>query len=182
MATTDNSNLYNRIEIIRGDITQLGVDCVVNAANERLQAGGGVCGAIFEAAGHASLQVECDQIGGCPTGSVVITKGYALKAPWVIHAVGPRKSGDRTRDSALLASAYRTSLELAAKHQIKSIAFPSISTGIFGFPIEKACRIALETVAQHLATHTFPEKVIFCCFSESDLNSYNQAAAEILKR
>lgn len=182
MATSENSSHYNRIEIIRGDITHLDVDCVVNAANEQLLAGGGVCGAIFEAAGHAALQRECDLIGGCQTGSAVITKGYALKAPWVIHAVGPRKSGDLARDSALLSSAYRSSLELATQHQIKSIAFPSISTGIFGFPIEKACRIALEAVAQHLATHAFPEKVIFCCFSEADLNSYNQAAAEIQKR
>lgn len=108
MANPENSSCYNRIEIIRGDITQLDVACIVNAANEQLQAGGGVCGAIFEAAGEADLQRECDQIGGCPTGSALITRGYALKAPWVIHAVGPRHHGDLARDSALLASAYRT--------------------------------------------------------------------------
>src|SRR5262245_16251202 len=140
-----------RIEIVEGDITRLDVDAIVNAAKESLLGGGGVDGAIHDAAGP-DLLAECRTLGGCPTGDARITKGYRLKAHHVIHAVGPVYHG-RPRDAELLASAYRSSLRLAVQHSIKTIAFPSISTGIFGYPLDEAAPIALRTVKDYLLEH-----------------------------
>ncbi len=126
-----------KINIIKGDITELSVDAIVNAANEDLLGGDGVCGAIFSKAGWAQLQAECDKIGHCDTGNAVITKGYNLKAKYVIHAVDPIYRGDESKE--LLAGAYYNSLRVANDNNIRSIAFPSISTGIYGYPLDKAC-------------------------------------------
>ncbi len=126
-----------KINIIKGDITELTVDAIVNAANEDLLGGDGVCGAIFCKAGWNAMQAECDKIGHCDTGNAVITKGYNLKAKYVIHAVGPIYFGDESKE--LLAGAYYNSLRVANDNNIRSIAFPSISTGIYGYPLDKAC-------------------------------------------
>src|SRR5689334_8805825 len=137
------------ISIVQGDITKLDVDAIVNAANSSLLGGGGVDGAIHRAAGPGLVE-ECRGLGGCPTGDAKITKGYNLPARHVIHTVGPVYGRERGREKDLLASCYRRSLELANQHQLKSIAFPSISTGAFGYPITEAARIALETVKEEL--------------------------------
>ncbi|MEQ8223599.1 MAG: O-acetyl-ADP-ribose deacetylase [Candidatus Eremiobacterota bacterium] len=163
----------SRIELIKGNITKLSVDAIVNAANDRLHNGGGVAGAIHSAAGP-ELEKECLTLGGCKTGNAKITQGYKLPAKWVIHAVGPIWHGGTNGEDELLAGCYRNSLTLAEKHNIKTIAFPSISTGIFGFPIERAVKIAIREVKQFLAENTSVEKVIFVCFSENDYNYYNE--------
>jgi len=167
-----------RRRIILGDITTLDVDAIVNAANTSLLGGGGVDGAIHRAAWPALLE-ECRALGGCPTGEVRITRGHRLRARHVIHTVGPVWRGGGKGEAGLLASCYRNSLAIAAERGLESIAFPSISTGIYGFPIEKACRIALRTVGEFLASHTKPWEVTFVCFSASDLAAYNQALAEL---
>ena len=151
------------ITLIQGDITSLDCDCIVNAANEGLIAGGGVCGAIHRAAGPL-LQKECDEIAPCPTGSAKITKGYNLTAKWVIHAVGPVYS--TTEDVAsLLRSCYVSSLELAREYGIRNIAFPAISTGIFGYPLREATEIAVATVKEWQRQNADYElEVIFCCY------------------
>ena len=167
-----------RIRIIDGDITTLAVDAIVNAANDRLAAGGGVCGAIHRAAGP-ELAAFCRKLGGCPTGEARLTPGFHLPARHVIHAVGPIwRGGDRGED-ALLASAYRESLRLAADHGLASIAFPAISTGAYAFPLERATRIALREVRDGLARHPGIERVVFCCFSEADAETYRRLADEL---
>lgn len=167
-----------RIALIQGDITNLEVDAVVNAANQTLLGGGGVDGAIHRAAGP-ELLAECRTLGGCETGSAKITHGYRLKAKHVIHAVGPVWYGGERGEPALLSSCYRTSLELCAAHGLRSIAFPAISTGAYGYPIVGATRIALETVATGLAERARIEKVVFCCFSERDFNVYVREAQRV---
>jgi O-acetyl-ADP-ribose deacetylase (regulator of RNase III) len=162
--------ILQKLEIRQGDITQLDVDAIVNAANTSLLGGGGVDGAIHRAAGPQLLE-DCRSIGGCPTGEARITKGYRLLARHVIHTVGPVYSGS-ARDREKLSSCYRSSLALAVKHRLASIAFPAISCGVYGYPIEEACRVALDTTAEFLETHPSLQKVIFILFSAADLKVY----------
>jgi O-acetyl-ADP-ribose deacetylase (regulator of RNase III) len=143
--------IMSTIDIRTISITDLNTDAIVNAANEMLLAGGGVCGAIFRAAGRSQLQAACSAIGHCDTGSAVITPGFSLKARHVIHAVGPRWSGGSRGEAELLASAYRRSLELATEHGCRSIGFPLISAGIFGYPLADAWKVALKTCCGYLA-------------------------------
>ena len=163
-------------EIIVGDITRLEVDAIVNAANAQLAPGGGVCGAIHRAAGP-KLAEECARVGPCPTGEARITGGYDLPASHVIHTVGPVYHGGRSGEPAQLASCYRQSLELAEANGLRSIAFPCISTGVFGYPLEGATRIALETIRSWLAEAHQPSRVLCCCFSDSDAQVYRRTLA-----
>ena len=152
-----------RITIWEGDITTLEVDAIVNAANSSLLGGGGVDGAIHRRAGK-ELLAECRQLGGCNTGDAKLTRGYNLPAKYVIHAVGPRWSGGRGGERDKLASCYRRSLEIARGHQIESIAFPAISTGVYGYPLREAADTAVATIAAELAAHDLPRKVILCTY------------------
>jgi O-acetyl-ADP-ribose deacetylase (regulator of RNase III) len=158
---------------IRADVTTLAVDAIVNAANTSLLGGGGVDGAIHRAAGP-ELLAECRGLGGCATGDAKITRGYRLPAKHVIHAVGPVWQGGRSGEPDLLASCYRRALELASAHGLSSIAFPSISTGIYGYPIKLAAPLAVSTVRTHVAGTPLTD-VILCCFSATDLAVYEQA-------
>lgn len=165
------------LDVIEGDITQYGGDAIVNAANSSLLGGGGVDGAIHRAAGP-DLVHECRLLGGCKTGQAKITGGYRLAARHIIHTVGPVWCGGQHNERELLASCYRSSLELAAKHQIRSIAFPAISTGIYRFPIEDAAVIATDTAASFVANEPHElEEVIFVCFSCSHASAFRDALA-----
>lgn len=166
-----------KIQLLRGDITTLQVDAIVNAANTSLLGGGGVDGAIHRAAGP-QLLAECRTLGGCPTGEARLTKGYHLPARFVIHTVGPVWHGGHRQEAALLKSAYLSSLKLAEKQALKSLAFPNISTGVYGFPKDKAARIALTTVIQFLNQHPRPETVIFCCFDEENYQIYEKLLSQ----
>jgi O-acetyl-ADP-ribose deacetylase (regulator of RNase III) len=159
------------VEIICGDITKVEADAIVNAANEGLRGGGGVDGAIHRAGGP-SITEECRKIGSCPTGSAVITGAGKLPAKHVIHTVGPVWGGGKSGEPELLGSAYRNSLRVAAERKLRSIAFPSVSTGVYGYPIEQACTVAIHTVLEHLEKETSLEKVIFVLFSEEDYKVY----------
>jgi O-acetyl-ADP-ribose deacetylase len=162
-----------KIELMLGDITKQRVDAIVNAANTTLLGGGGVDGAIHRAAGPELLE-ECRRIGGCPTGEARITRAYRLPAKRVIHTVGPVWRGGKTSEKELLRNCYKNSMKLADENGINTIAFPSISTGAYGFPIERAAPIALQVVRENLQTMKTVEKVIFMCFSQSDYDVYEK--------
>jgi O-acetyl-ADP-ribose deacetylase len=165
------------IRAIQANITTLAVDAIVNAANSSLLGGGGVDGAIHRAAGPDLLDA-CRLLGGCDTGDAKLTLGYRLPARYVIHTVGPVWRGGDGNEPQLLTSCYRRSLILAAEHNIPSLAFPSISTGIYGYPIERAAKIAVDTVRSSLKELTTIREVLFCCFSGNDLAVYEQALNE----
>jgi O-acetyl-ADP-ribose deacetylase (regulator of RNase III) len=168
-----------RLEICVADITTLAVDAIVNAANTSLLGGGGVDGAIHRAAGP-ELLAESKTLGGCATGSAKITRGYRLKAKYVIHAVGPVWHGGKQKEDDLLASCYRTALELAAERHLTSIAFPAISTGVYHFPPERAARIAVGTVTSEVAAAPGDlKRVVFCCFSPESAKHHENAFAEL---
>jgi O-acetyl-ADP-ribose deacetylase len=164
------------IEIVEGDITALDVDAIVNAANEALAPGGGVCGAIHEQAGP-ELAEACAKLGGCATGEAKITDGFRLPARHVIHTVGPVWGGGERGEGKLLAGCYRNSLALAAEHGLTSIAFPAISTGLYGFPPDRAALIALRTVRETLPDVPAVERVVFCCFGAESRALHEAALA-----
>jgi O-acetyl-ADP-ribose deacetylase (regulator of RNase III) len=172
-----DAELLARISVVEGDITRLEVDAIVNAANSSLRGGGGVDGAIHRAAGPGLLQ-ECIPLGGCPAGDARITGGHRLKARHVIHTVGPVFMGGFRGEAALLESCYLRSLRLAEEAGVKSIAFPCISTGVFGYPKPEACQIAVAAVSGWLAAHQLPEKVIFCCYGKEDERLYRRQLKE----
>ncbi len=166
--------MSNRIEIVQGDITQQYVDAIVNAANQSLLGGGGVDGAIHGAAGPELLE-ECRILGGCNTGEAKITRGYNLPAKWVIHTVGPIWQGGSKNEEELLASCYRNSLALATKNGVKTIAFPSISTGAYRFPLDLASRIAIREINEFLQESSSIEKVLMVCFDSRTFIPYSNA-------
>jgi O-acetyl-ADP-ribose deacetylase len=165
--------MENRIELIKGDITTLDVDAIVNAANTSLLGGGGVDGAIHRAAGPELLR-ECERLNGCETGKAKITKGYNLKAKYVIHTVGPVWRGGTFDEFSLLASCYKSCLDISNEQKIKTLAFPGISTGIYGFPMNLAAAIAIKETRKFLNYYSFPEKVIFVAFSDENYEIYRK--------
>ncbi|MGC8810983.1 MAG: O-acetyl-ADP-ribose deacetylase [bacterium] len=169
------------LELVQGDITAQETDAIVNAANRTLLGGGGVDGAIHRAAGP-ELLAECRKLGGCETGDAKITKGYRLKAKHVIHTVGPIYHVEGKRAPELLASCYRRSLELASQHKLQSIAFPSISTGAFGYPLKEAAPIALKTVMDYLAHHPEIKLVRFVLFGKEAFQAYEEALKELSQK
>jgi O-acetyl-ADP-ribose deacetylase (regulator of RNase III) len=174
---TAENKAMSKIEILQGDITKLEVDAIVNAANTSLLGGGGVDGAIHRAAG-AGLLAECRTLNGCKTGEAKITKGYYLPAAHVIHTVGPVWHGGKSGEPEMLASCYLKSLALAVKNNLKTIAFPNISTGVYGYPKQQAAEIALNAVASYLAEHPQLDKVIFCCFDAENVEIYKSLTEE----
>lgn len=163
--------MQDRIEIFKGDITKLKIDAIVNAANSSLLGGGGVDGAIHRAAGPKLLE-ECKKLNGCKTGEAKITKGYNLPSNFVIHTVGPVWNGGNYNEDELLSNCYQSSLKLSVKFQIKTIAFPAISTGVYGFPLERATQIAIKTVKDFLENDKSIQQVIFVCFDENTYKTY----------
>lgn len=170
--------MTGRMRIVEGDITKLDVDAIVNAANTSLLGGGGVDGAIHRAAGPR-LKEECRALGGCETGDAKITKGYDLPAKWVIHAVGPVWGGGGKGEDELLAGCYRRALELASEKDVRTIAFPAISTGVYRFPPDRAARVAVGTVKDYLDAHPEIEEVVFACFGAASVKAH-QAALDAL--
>uniref|UniRef100_UPI003216A323 O-acetyl-ADP-ribose deacetylase n=1 Tax=uncultured Draconibacterium sp. TaxID=1573823 RepID=UPI003216A323 len=167
----------NRIELYKGDITKLQVDAIVNAANKTLLGGGGVDGAIHRGAGKELLE-ECRQLNGCETGDAKITKGYLLPANFVVHTVGPVYNGGKYNEAEKLASCYKRSLEIALAHNIETIAFPNISTGVYGYPKQEAAEIAIRTVVEFLKTSTEIKKVLFCVFDDENYSIYKSILAD----
>lgn len=169
--------LAERVRVVLGDITRLDVDAIVNAANESLLGGGGVDGAIHRGAGPGLLE-ECRGIGGCPTGEARITGGHRLPTRHVIHTVGPIYKDGTRGEPDLLRSCYKESLRLARDHQVETVAFPCISTGVFGYPKAEACRIAVDTVTSWLNENELPRQVVFCCFGRADGDLYERVLNE----
>ncbi|WP_445475863.1 O-acetyl-ADP-ribose deacetylase [Methanococcoides methylutens] len=169
--------LSERVVVIKGDIVELDVDAIVNAANNSLLGGGGVDGAIHAAAGPELLE-ECRSLKGCPTGEAKITSGYRLPAKWVIHTVGPIWRGGTSGEDEMLARCYRNSLKLAVRNGVRTIAFPSISTGAYGFPVDRASRIAINEIADFLGKGSSIEKVMIVCFNERAFESYSRSLEE----
>lgn len=163
---------------VDADITRLSVDAIVNAANTHLSAGGGVCGAIHAAAGP-ELASACRRAAPCPTGEARITPGFRLPARWVIHAVGPVWRGGSAGEPEALASAYRSALELAHHAGARTVAFPAISTGIYGYPLEQATEVAVRTVREWMEGETIPERVVFACFGAAVLEAYRSAGVPV---
>jgi O-acetyl-ADP-ribose deacetylase (regulator of RNase III) len=174
----ETSEMKSKIEVVKADITALKVDAIVNAANSSLLGGGGVDGAIHRAAGPGLLQ-ECRLLGGCETGQAKITSGHRLPAKYVIHTVGPVWNGGTGGEADLLASCYSSSLDLAVRHEIKTIAFPAISCGIYGYPVEEAARIAVKETLRFLAENDSIERVIFTCFGDDVYDAYLKAFESI---
>lgn len=172
--------ISGQILVVEGDITKQKVDAIVNAANTSLLGGGGVDGAIHHAAGP-ELLAECRQLNGCATGEAKITRGYNLSADWVIHTVGPIWRGGNAGEDQLLAKCYRSCFALAEQYEIRSIAFPAISTGAFGFPRERAAKIAVSEIKKLLERTTSVEQVIFVCFGQTAYNSYLAAIKEVMQ-
>ena len=170
--------MKERVQIVEGDITKQQVDAIVNAANTSLLGGGGVDGAIHRAAGPELLE-ETKKMGGCPTGEARVSKGYHLPAKWVIHTVGPVWKGGNKNEENLLANCYKNSLQAAQDLGIKTIAFPSISTGAYGFPLERATEIALKETKNFLETNTTLNRVVFVCFGEKALNTYRETCKRV---
>lgn len=168
--------MESKLELYKGDITNLNVDAIVNAANTSLLGGGGVDGAIHRAAGHELLEYN-QRLGGCTTGEAKISPGFKLPAKYIIHTVGPVWNGGKNNEDKLLANCYKNSLKLAAENNIKTIAFPSVSTGVYRFPVERASKIAVKEVKDFLEKDSPIEKVIFVCFDDRTYEIYN----EILK-
>ncbi len=173
-----HQTLKGRVEVVRGDITTQRVDAIVNAANETLLGGGGVDGAIHRAAGPQLLDA-CRILGGCPTGQAKITDGYRLPAKYVIHTVGPIWRGGESGEGALLASCYRTSLELARAHQCQTVAFPAISCGVYEYPLEKAASESVEAVRNDLRNHELPELVRWVMFDERAFEAWTQILTQL---
>ena len=169
--------LWDRIEVVEGDITKQAVDAIVNAANTTLLGGGGVDGAIHRAAGP-ELLAECRKLGGCATGQARITKGYRLRAKWVIHTVGPVWRDGRHGEDELLASCYRSCFALSVKHGIRTIAFPSISTGAYGFPMERATQIAVREAKSFLGGNATVEQVVLVCFGKNAYDTHARVVNE----
>ena len=169
--------VFSRIEIIQGDITEQKADAIVNAANTTLLGGGGVDGAIHRAAGPGLLE-ECMKLKGCPTGEAKITKGHSLPAKWVIHTVGPIWRGGGNKEDEYLTSCYENCFKLVKQYGIKTIAFPSISTGAYRFPVKRACQIALTAAKRFLEKNSSIEKVIFVCFDQRTFNCYRESLIE----
>src|SRR4051812_28417327 len=169
--------MTTKLRAIQADITKLAVDAIVNAANSSLLGGGGVDGAIHRAAGPALLD-ECRLLGGCQTGDAKLTRGYRLPAKFVIHTVGPIWRGGNDGEPELLASCFRRSIEVAAANGVTTVAFPSISTGIYGYPIELAAQVAVTTVRSQVQSLSMLQEVVFCCFSARDLEVYENRLGE----
>ncbi|MCX7872212.1 MAG: O-acetyl-ADP-ribose deacetylase [Verrucomicrobiae bacterium] len=174
-------SIKDRVEIMEGDITRQNVDAIVNAANTSLRGGGGVDGAIHRAAGPELLE-ECKMLGGCPTGGAKITRGYSLLAKYVIHTVGPIYRDGKHGEAELLASCYKNCFKLAVENGIKTIAFPAISTGAYGYPLEEATKIAMVETKQFLESNQSVEKVVFVCFGKTVFEIYKKVFEEVFEK